>query len=80
MTAANGNGKAEKFKHLAERRTSSLIKNARALGRLSRRSSYEYTDAQLVKIFAAIRAEIDEAEAKFAPQDKKQKQLPLFQL
>jgi hypothetical protein len=72
MAEANGNGKADKFRTLATRRVSKTMNNIRQIGRLSRRSSYDYAPEQVGKMFAALRAELDAAEAKFGPQVKPQ--------
>lgn len=57
--------KAEKFVRLAEYRTKRLLKNIRSLARLSNTASYEYTEAQLDAIYAAIAKEVDDAVRKF---------------
>lgn len=66
------NTKALKFRALAEKRVSTVIKTARRIGNLSRRQTYDYTPEQIEKMFTAMRVELDEAQAKFSPQDKRQ--------
>jgi hypothetical protein len=61
------NGKAVKFRSLAERRVSKAIRAIRLIGNLSRRGSFDYTDAEVEKMFQAIHAELDEALHKFSP-------------
>ena len=60
------NGKALKFRALAEKRVTLAMKTIRRIGKLSRRASYEYEGEQIDKIFAALRREIDAAELQFA--------------
>ena len=67
-----GNLKALKFRALAEQRVSNVLLTIRRIGKLSRRSSYEYTPEQIGKMFLAIRHELDAAERQFAPEDKDQ--------
>jgi hypothetical protein len=64
------NLKALKFRALAEQRVSSVLRMVRRIGKLSRRSSYEYTPDQISKMFEAMRHELDMAEQQFAPVDK----------
>lgn len=73
------NGKALKFRAHAEQRVSTVLRTIRRIGNLSRRASYDFTPEQVDKIFAAIRAELDAAEVKFASADKTTRQL-LFRL
>src|SRR5215475_11782944 len=61
------NGKAEKFRTLAEKRVSRVLANVRLISHLSRRGSYEYTPEQVAHIFRSIRDELDIAERAFAP-------------
>lgn len=60
------NGKALKFKSLAEKRVTLAMKTIRRIGKLSRRGSYDYEPEQVARIFAAVRSEIDAAEKQFA--------------
>jgi hypothetical protein len=62
--------RAEKFRYLAEHRVSTLLRRLQSIGSLSRRSSYDYTDEEVVKIFDAIRNAVDQAEAKFSGEQK----------
>jgi hypothetical protein len=70
-----GNLKALKFRALAEQRVSNVLRTIRRIGKLSRRSSYEYTPEQISKIFEAMRRELDVAEHQFASEDKAQSAL-----
>jgi hypothetical protein len=60
------NGKAIKFRMLAEQRVSKVLSTIHRIGRLSRRSSYEYSPEQIAKMFTAMRSALDDAEARFA--------------
>lgn len=76
--AATGNGKALKFKELAERRVTVAIDKIRRLHYLARRGSYEYQPGQVDKMFATLRAEIDAVEAAFHPKPKEPEPDPAF--
>jgi len=60
-----------KFRALAEQRVSKVLNTIQRIGNLSRRPTYEYSQEQVAKMFGAMRAALDEAEAKFAPTDNK---------
>lgn len=77
MDAHTTNGKALKFRSLAEKRVTLAMKTIRRIGKLSRRGSYDYEPEQVARIFAAVRSEIDAAEKQFTHQDRS---LPLFRL
>jgi hypothetical protein len=59
------NGKADKFRSIAERRVSNILKQVRLVGNLSNHASYDYTPEQINKIFKTIRAEVDATEDRF---------------
>jgi hypothetical protein len=65
MDAHTTNGKALKFRSLAEKRVTLAMKTIRRIGKLSRRGSYEYEPEQIDKMFAALRSEIAAAELQF---------------
>jgi hypothetical protein len=58
--------KRDKFVKLAEARVSRAIKDLQLIGNLSNRSAYEFSDADVRKIFAALQTAIDSAKARFA--------------
>jgi hypothetical protein len=58
--------RADRFKRIAENRTNELIRRIRILGNCSNRSSYDYTEQQVNKIFAAIDSELKSAKARFS--------------
>ena len=57
--------KRERFVRLAEARTNKIIDMIRLLGNCSSKSTYEYTDEDVRKIFSAIEHEMKNAKAKF---------------
>ena len=58
--------KREKFVRLAEARTNKIIDMIRLLGNCSNKSNYDYTDADIQKIFTAIDKEIKNTKLKFS--------------
>ena len=63
VKAVEGAGKAQskrtKFVELAERRTVNAIKAIRVIGKLGNRSAYDYSEADVKKIAAALAKEIE---------------------
>lgn len=57
--------KRDKFVRLAEARTNKIIDTLQLLGNCSNTSAYEYTQADVDQIFAAIENEVREAKKKF---------------
>lgn len=57
--------KREKFVRLAEARTNKIIDMLQLLGNCSNSSTYDYTQQDVDKIFAAIETEVREAKKKF---------------
>lgn len=55
----------QKFNRVAERRVNTLLDKIRLLGQLSDRRNYDYTDAQVAKIFKAVDDELKAARSKF---------------
>jgi len=47
------------------KRVGGIFNSLRVIGNLSNRAQYEYTDAQVDRIFNSLRAAVDEAESKF---------------
>ena len=60
-----GKNEGRKFKNLAEKRVNSAMKQIQLIGNLANPSSYEYEEAQVTKIFKALRKELESAELKF---------------
>ena len=64
--------KRAKFVELAERRTIGAIKSIRVIGKLGNPSAYDYNDADIKKIVAALNKEIEDLKAKFARRSTKE--------
>ena len=58
--------KHERFQRIATNRTNRIIDQLRLLGNCSNRSNYEYTDAEVKKIFSAIESEIRTQKARYS--------------
>lgn len=69
--------KYEKFKRLAENRTNKIIDMIRLLGNLSSRSTYEYSEKDIYKIFSSIEKELKIAKVKFSDIDDTSKKFKL---
>lgn len=65
----NEETKRERFVRLAENRTNKILNMIQLLGNCSNSSLYEYTDADVEKIFGAIESSVKEARRKFAKND-----------
>ena len=64
--------KREKFRELAESRTTKALEAIARIGNLSNRQVYEYEDAEVKKIMRALRDAVGEVEARFeAPRTRK---------
>lgn len=57
--------KHERFKRVAERRVNEIMEKIRILGNCSNRSSYEYSEEEINKIFAEIEKQIKLVKSKF---------------
>ena len=55
----------DNFKRLAERRTNEVLRRVKILGNCSNRSSYDYSEEEVNKIFAEIEKKIREVKGKF---------------
>ena len=58
--------KRDRFVRLAEARTNKIIDMIRLLGNCANKANYDYTDADVQKIFNALEKEIKLAKPKFA--------------
>lgn len=65
----NEETKREKFVRLAENRTNKILNMVQLLGNCSNSSLYEYTEADVEKIFGTIESSVKEARRKFAKND-----------
>lgn len=75
LQMADGNGdvivmvpKDQKFRQLANRRVPRAIKALRAIGNLSNRYSYEYTEDQSRWIIDSLQIELDDLTRRFSGQ------------
>jgi ribosomal protein L7/L12 len=57
-------GKREKFVELAESRTKNAIKAIRIISKLGNKNAYEYSEADVKKIAAALSREIEALKAR----------------
>jgi hypothetical protein len=55
----------QRFERLATRRVNRILNDLRLLGNLSNRSSYDYTENEIKKIFIAIEYSTKNAKSKF---------------
>jgi len=60
-----GETKHEKFKRLATVRTNVILDRLHQLGKLSNKSNYYYTDAEINNIFRTIEQQVKEARTRF---------------
>ena len=65
----NEETKRERFVRLAENRTNKILNMIQLLGNCSNSSLYEYTEADVKKIFGAIESTVKEAKRKFTKND-----------
>lgn len=57
--------RSERFKRLASKRTNEILEKIRILGNCSNKSSYEYTEEEINKIFSEIDKHLKLTKAKF---------------
>jgi len=60
--------KRARFKRLAAQRTTNVVTALRILGNCGNRSTYEYTDEEVRKIFDEVEHSVEEAKDKFQSQ------------
>lgn len=61
--------KREKFVRLVEARTNKIISMLRLLGNCANKANYDYTDADVQKIFSTLEKELKLAKMKFSSTD-----------
>ncbi len=64
--AKRNEDRRERFKRLAAQRTSAVLERLKILGNCSNRSAYEYTEADVDKIFGAIEKQLRTVKSKFS--------------
>jgi len=62
--------KKKKSTELAEARVNKTLKDLQLIGNLSNKSAYEFTDAEVKKIFSALQKGLDVAKAKFSKESE----------
>ena len=73
--APEGETRKERFRRVATYRTNRVLDDIRLLGNLSNRSTYDYSEDEVNKIFFAIKKQLEGARAKFKSPKKKEFQL-----
>lgn len=69
----NGENKHDAFVRLGEWRINTLLKRLALLGNLSNRAAYEYSDAELDQMLAAIDDGVAKMKARFAAKEEQVK-------
>lgn len=64
--------KDERFKRLAKQRGERVLKDLQLLGNLSNRNNYEYSDAEVRKLFSALEEELRSAKSRFISNRKRE--------
>jgi hypothetical protein len=59
-------GKRDKFVELAQNRTKNALKAIRVIAKLGNKNAYEYTEADVKKIAAALNREIEAMKARMS--------------
>ena len=62
---AQNESKRDRFVRLAEARTNKILEMLRLLGNCSSKSNYEYTEADIRKIFTALEKEMKNTKNRF---------------
>ena len=57
--------KSQRFRRLAEKRVTNLIKHLRLIGNLANKKNYSYTEEEAKQIFTAIEQELEQSKKKF---------------
>lgn len=60
-----------RFKRLAQKRTNDVIDKLRILGNLANKSSYDYSEGEINKMFKAIDDQLRTVKARFKPKRRK---------
>ena len=63
--------RSEKFKRVATKRTNELLEKIRILGNCSNKSTYEYTEEDVIKIFKSLEKQLETIKAKFSNKKSK---------
>lgn len=63
--------KRAKFIELAEARVNRALKDLQLIGNLSNRAAYDFSDADVRKIFSAVQKGLDSARTRFSKQHER---------
>jgi hypothetical protein len=58
--------RSEKFKRVATKRTNELLDKIRILGNCSNKSTYEYTEEEVIKIFKSLEKQLELSKVRFS--------------
>ena len=72
MLNKSNESKKERFKRLASYRTNEILKKLKVLGNCSNKSTYDYSEEEVNKIFAEIDKATKETKSKFHFQKNKE--------
>lgn len=64
--------KHDKFKRLAKQRGDRVLKDLELLGNLSNRNNYDYSEADVRKLFSALEEELRTAKVRFNVSKKRE--------
>ena len=74
---SNEDKKRQRFINLASHRTNEVIKRIKILGNCANKSTYEYSDEDIKKIFTVIDSQLRDTKAKFRGEQQKEKKFQL---
>ena len=74
---AQNESKRDRFVRLAESRTNKILEKMRLLGNCASKSNYEYTDADIKKIFGALERELKNTKNRFLGIDTQEEKFTL---
>jgi hypothetical protein len=63
--------RSEKFKRVATKRTNELLDKIRILGNCSNKSTYEYTEEDVIKIFKSLEKQLEISKTRFSNKKNK---------
>ncbi len=63
--------RSEKFKRVATKRTNELLDKIRILGNCSNKSTYEYTEEEVIKIFKSLEKQLELSKVRFSNKKNK---------
>jgi hypothetical protein len=63
--------RSEKFKRVATKRTNELLDKIRILGNCSNKSTYEFTEEDVIKIFKSLEKQLEISKTRFSNKKSK---------